>query len=191
MTDIARTIGRALRPIRPGLVALASSRMSGWLPMGIKVTSSAFTEGAALPMVLTADGRGDSLPLAWSDLPEGTASVALLIEDADIPKLTPAVHLIVHGIAPDKGGFAQGEIPRRAIGTQPGGWRCGRNMLAAPGWLPPSPPPGHGPHRYVAQVFALSETPAFPYPPGRALLLRTIRPLLLGQGRLMGIYERR
>ena len=56
--------------------------------------------------------------------------------------------------------------------------------------LAPSPPPGHGPHRYAFQVFALGVRPVFAYPPGRSKLLSVIRPHLLAQGRLIGTYER-
>ncbi len=40
-------------------------------------------------------------------------------------------------------------------------------------------------------MFALDARPSFPYPPGRSLLMRTIRPHLIAQGRMIGTYERR
>ena len=70
------------------------------------------------------------------------------------------------------------------------GVKTGRNSYLQAGWLPPDPPPGHGVHRYAFQVFALDARPGFPYPPGRALLMRTIRPHIIAQGRMIGTYER-
>ena len=128
--------------------------------------------------------------MSWENLPDGTHSVVLLVEDADIPSIRPLTHLIVHSIPAGKTSFAAGEIPFRVKGFTAEGWGCGRNALARPGWTPPNPPPGHGPHRYAFQVFALSDVPLYPYPPGRSLLLRTIRPHLLSQGRLIGTMER-
>ena len=186
--SITQSIGRALRPIRPGLRALASARTAG--PRSIEVSSAAFAEGGAMDVRFTADGPGLSPPLTWSDLPAGTESVVLLVQDADPPMLRPLTHLIVYGLRPDVTFLMEGEIPRRLFGYSGRGYRCGRNAGFVTGWLPPSPPPGHGPHRYAFQLYALDSTPRFPSPPGRAVLLRTILPNVLAQGRLIGTYER-
>ena len=185
-----RQLGRALRPIRPGKVLLASSKYSGFLGYAIRVSSPAFAEGAPMPVKYTQDGEGLFPPLRWEGLPPNTMSVVLLVEDADIPWIKPLTHLIVHSIPPEVTELAEGEIPYRLTGPSPREYACGRNAFARPGWTAPTPPPGHGPHHYAFQVFALSEKPDFPYPPGRSLLLRTIRPYLIGQGRVIGTYER-
>lgn len=143
-----------------------------------------------MPVRFTADGEGITPPLRWENVPAAAQSLVVLVEDADIPSARPLNHLIVHSIAPGKDRFEEGEIPFRLRGFAPGGWGCGRNAAARPGWLPPSPPPGHGPHRYAFQLFALGALPDYPYPPGRSLLLRTIRPHVLSQGRVIGTYER-
>ena len=191
LTSVMRSIGQALRPLRPGPAMLASSKYSGFLGFGLPVSSDAFADGQPMPVRFTQDGANVSPPLRWEGLPPRTRSVVLLVEDADIPLPRPLVHLIVHSISPGKGGFAEGEIPLRQRGAAPDGWMCGRNALARPGWTAPSPPPGHGPHRYAFQVFALGDKLSFAYPPGRSMLLRTMRPHLLAQGRLIGTYERR
>ena len=190
LTPLIRPLGQKLRPVRPGVGALASSKLAGWLPLSIQVSSPAFEDGGPIPVRFTADGEGLFPPLRWEGLPEGTASLALMCEDADIPFVRPLVHVIVHGIPPGLGGLRAGQVPFRLAGRAPAGFQCGRNSVARPGWMAPSPPPGHGPHRYAFQLFALRIKPEFPYPPGRSLLLRTIRPFLLGQGRIVGTYER-
>jgi Raf kinase inhibitor-like YbhB/YbcL family protein len=191
LTSVMRSVGEALRPVRPGVAMLSSSKFSGFLSYALTVGSPAFADGQPMPVRFTQDGESLSPPLRWEGLPAQTQSTVLLVEDADIPLLRPLVHLIVHSIPPDKTEFAEGEIPLRMTGTASGGWACGRNALGRPGWTAPSPPPGHGPHRYAFQVFALDARPHFAYPPGRAMLLRTIRPHLIAQGRLIGTYERR
>ncbi len=188
--SIMRSIGEALRPVRPGVAMLTSSKFSGFLGYALTVSSTAFDPGSPMPVRFTQDGASLCPPLRWEGLPPQTQSAVLLVEDADIPLLRPLVHLIVHSIPPDKTEFAEGEIPLRQIGTALEGWACGRNALGRPGWTAPTPPPGHGPHRYAFQVFALDARPHFAYPPGRAALLRTIRPNLIAQGRLIGTYER-
>ena len=190
LRNAARQLGQALRPIRPGIMALTTSKYTGFLGMALRVSSPAFGEGEPIPVRYTGDGQGMAPPLRWEGLPARTMSVVLLVEDADLPWLEPGVHLIVHSIPPDLTELAEGAIPARLVGRAPEGYACGRNLLARPGWIGPTPPPGHGKHHYAFQVFALDAKPAFPYPPGRSLLLRTMRPHLLAQGRLIGTYER-
>jgi phosphatidylethanolamine-binding protein (PEBP) family uncharacterized protein len=43
------------------------------------LTSSAVTEGGTLPKEFTCDGSSATLPLAWSGVPEGTKSFALIM----------------------------------------------------------------------------------------------------------------
>ena len=189
-TSIMRTIGHTLRGVRPGPILLASSRLSGNLGFALTVTSPAFADGKPMPVRFTQDGANLCPPLQWEGLPPQTQSCVLLVEDADIPSFRLLVHLIVHSIPPGVTELAEGEIPLRLEGRSPRGYACGRNALGRPGWMAPTPPPGHGPHRYAFQVFALSARPTFPYPPGRSLLMRTIRPHLLAQGRTIGTSER-
>ncbi len=191
MRDVMRSIGEALRPVRPGVGALTSSRFEGFLGEGLRVSSPAFAEGGAIPARYTQDGIDLFPEIAWEGLPPQTQAVVLLVEDADIPFIRPVTHLIVHSIPPGLGGLGEGEVPLRQPGVAPRGWACGRNLLGRPGWTAPAPPRGHGPHRYAFQVFALNARPRFRYPPGRTELLRRIRPHIIAQGRLIGTYERR
>ena len=189
-TSIMRTIGHALRNVRPGPMLLATGRLSGSLGYALRVSSPAFGDGQPMPVRFTQDGDSVFPPLRWEGLPPQTLSTVLLVEDADIPNFRPLVHLIVHSIPPDVTELDEGEVPLRLRGQSPRGYACGRNALGRPGWTAPTPPPGHGPHRYAFQVFALDARPGFPYPPGRALLMRTIRPHIIAQGRMIGTYER-
>lgn len=192
LAGLIRPVGEALRNVRPGMIALASQKLSGWLPFSVRVSSPAFGEGQPMPVRCTGDGEGLCPPIRWEtdSLPDRTRSLVLLCEDADVPSFRPLVHLIVHGIRPELGELREGEVPFRLVGRAERGFMCGRNSLARPGWTAPNPPPGHGPHRYAFQLFALDKEPEFRYPPGRSLLIQTIRPYLIGQGRLIGTYER-
>lgn len=188
--SVLRSIGELLRPVRPGVDALASFRFESFLGTALTVTSPVFKEGDAIPRTFTADGERRFPGLAWEGLPPQTQSVVLLVEDADVPFLRPVTHAIVHSIPPGLGALEPGAVPRRMTGPSPAGWACGRNFLGRTGWAAPSPPPGHGPHRYAFQVFALNARPQFPHPPGRSGLIRRIRPHLVAQGRLIGTYMR-
>lgn len=180
-------IGTALRPLRPGLAKLAGFPYRGTAPL--EVSSESFS--GIIPVRLTADGTGLSPALSWAGLPPRTRSVVVVVQDADIPAPRPLTHLILYGIAPTLWGLAEGAVPRRMRGTSPWGYRCGRNGVGLTGWLPPSPPPGHGPHRYAFQVFALDGRPKFSVPPGRGALMRALEGHVLAFGQVIGTYERR
>ena len=190
--DLIRPVGHGLRAVRPGMIALAGQKLSGWLPFSVRVSSPAFEDGQPMPLRCTADGEGLCPAIRWdvASLPGRTRSLVLLCEDADVPSFRPLVHLILYGIRPELGEIQEGEAPFRLVGQSERGFACGRNSLARPGWTAPNPPPGHGPHRYAFQLFAADKELEFPYPPGRSLLVRTMRPYLVGQGRVIGTYER-
>ena len=183
---VLRRIGTALRPIRPGLDALAGARFRHTAP--IDVTSGSFN--GILPRRFSADGDGRLPALAWSGLPPGTQSLVVVVQDADVPAPRPLTHLILYGIDPGILELMEGEVPRRQRGLSSRGYACGRNGLGQTGWLPPSPPPGHGPHRYAFQVFALDSRPQFRVPPGRGALMRALDGHVLAFGQVIGTYER-
>jgi phosphatidylethanolamine-binding protein (PEBP) family uncharacterized protein len=54
----------------------------------------------------------------------------------------------------------------------------------------PRPVRGHGPHRYVFQLFALSRPIAVGERPDRAEVLAAMRGAVIARGKLTGTYER-
>ncbi len=190
--NLIRPIGRKLRRLRAGIGCLAVNRP--WLAGvadSIRVTSPVFAPGHDMPVRHTQDGAQLSPPLAWGNLPPGTRSLVLLVEDPDIPMPVPAVHALAYQIDPALEGLPEGALPIRLRGRAPEGFLMGRNFLSRTGWTAPAPPPGHGPHHYAFQIFALSTVPRFDWPPGRGFLLRETRPYMLARGTLFGTYERR
>ena len=181
----ASRIGHALRPVRAGLGAVAAARLGEG---AITLASAAFDDGAPMHARFTADGAGLSPPLHWAGVPEGTASLALMVEDADAPLPRPIVHLVLHALSPSLNGLAEGAVPPRMAQSRM--FVAGRNSYGRRGWLPPSPIPGHGPHRYVFQLFALPEPFAPRRVPGRGAVLVAARRGLLAHGTLVGTYER-
>ena len=185
----ARKVGQMLRQVRPGLGALASSRLD--IPRnGLVITSPAFEDGGTIPDRYTQDGEALFPPLEWFGVPEGTRSLALIIEDADAPFPRPLVHAVLHSIPPTLSGIQEGGLGLRQVRVSPLGFKVGRNSVARPGWMAPSPIPGHGPHRYAFQLFAADMVPSFASPPGRGQVLRALKGSILAATRLGGIYQR-
>lgn len=191
MTAIMRPLGIALRGVRAGVAGLATqSRWVAATPECIRLHSPAFGHGVDLSARFTADGAGLSPPLIWTGVPQGARSLLLLVEDADIPFAVPLVHALAYAMPPELRSLGEGAIPASLQSEGPDGLQCGRNGFGRAGWLPPAPPPGHGPHHYAFQMLALDTSPNFPTPPSRHAALAQARGHLLGWGVLFGVYER-
>lgn len=187
---LPRWLGSMLRNVRAGHSKLVIVQPE--LQVGetvIDLGSPAFGDGGRLPVRFTADGDGVSPPLVWGEVPVGTASLALIVEDPDAPAMQPLVHALIWKLPADERALAEGAIAPDGDG-QADGRDIGRNSLIGEGWLPPDPPSGHGSHDYVFQLFAISETPALVGNPGRADLLEALKGRVLGAGMLVGTYSR-
>ena len=180
-------LGKAIAGARAGTDALAIARPElGGQFAALNLSSPAFADGARMPERFTADGAGRSPPLVWGPPPEGTAALALLVEDADAPARQPLVHAIVWGLAADAGSLAEG-----AVAADNAEAEVGRNSYLRRGWLPPDPPTGHGEHRYAFQLFALDGGAGDPGDaPGRAGLVEAMAGHVLAAGLLIGTYSR-
>jgi Raf kinase inhibitor-like YbhB/YbcL family protein len=182
-------VGHALRDQRAGLDKCTFSLID--LRTGtaaITVTSLAFADHAPMPPRFTADGEGVSPPLQWSGVPSDAASVLLIVEDADAPTPQPLVHAIVVDMPADTPVLTEGAIksPNHAGATL----ETGRNSFLQSAWLPPDPPPGHGVHRYLFQVFALGAGASFTGTPGREAVHEVLAAHAIASGCLIGTYER-
>lgn len=191
LEHIPAWLGRTLGNVRAGAskLAIVQPELGGRFD-AIDLSSPAFAQDERLPPRFTADGEGVSPPLVWGPLPDGTASLALLVEDADAPAPQPLVHAIVWGMAADAGRLAEGAIVADGAGDAETG-DVGRNSYLSEGWLPPDPPTGHGEHRYVFQLFALDAGVEDPgTSPGRSALIRAMAGHVLAAGLLIGTYSR-
>ncbi|WP_137788056.1 YbhB/YbcL family Raf kinase inhibitor-like protein [Sphingomonas sp. 3P27F8] len=155
----------------------------------IELKSTAFQDRQRLPVRFTADGEGVSPPLMWGDVPPGTRSLVLIVEDPDAPTPQPLVHAVVVNMPDDQRELREGAIAADGDGDG-GGEDVGRNSYLSKGWLPPDPPTGHGEHDYVFQLFALDVVPDFKPNSGRGDLLTAISNHVVGTGLLVGTYSR-
>jgi Raf kinase inhibitor-like YbhB/YbcL family protein len=184
-----RLLGRLFRGIRAGDRHLAwNDARLGDAPITLRLTSPAFTDGAAMPTRQAGDGVGDNLspPLAWSESPGGTAELVLIMQDPDVPLFRPVTHLIVHAIAPERRALSEGALAPGADGSI----RLGRGFLGRVGYAGARPVRGHGPHRYVFQLFALGRKLSLEGEPDLATLTAAMAGTVLARGKLIGLYER-
>lgn len=183
-------LGQAMRGFRAGADKLCIVQLGLGGDFGVvELRSPAFGNGSRLPPRFTADGEGISPPLLWGQLPQGTHSVALIVEDPDAPAREPLVHAIVWGIPPFVHALDEGAIRPDGVGLDNGS-DVGRNSYFFEGWLPPDPPTGHGDHHYAFQLFALGEIDFPGSTPGRSALVKAMSGKVLGAGLLTGLYSR-
>ena len=152
----------------------------------MQIYSSAFASGGTIPRQYTCEGKDLSPPLRWEDIPTGTQSLALIVEDPDAPD--PAapqriwVHWVLYDIPP--------HIQELSAGVQrlPPGAREGINDWLRKGYGGPCPPIGR--HRYFFQLYALDTTlPALPSP-DKDSLQAAMRGHVLAEATLMGRYAK-
>jgi Raf kinase inhibitor-like YbhB/YbcL family protein len=141
--------------------------------------SSAFENVQAIPSRHSCEGEDVSPPLRWTNVPEGTRSLALVVDDADAPGGVFA-HWIAWGLDPAAGGLGEGEAAPRE----------GRNDFGTTGYRGPCPPPGHGRHRYVFRLYALDAEPELGAGAAKAELEQAIEGQVLTTAELVGTYER-
>ena len=114
---------------------------------GIEVTSDDLTAGGNVPTEFTCDGADEIPSLSWQGVPDGTQSVAIVVDDPDAPGGT-FTHWIVWGVEPDT--MSLDGVPDAA--TQ------GSNDFGQLGYRGPCPPEGDDPHTYRFRVLALDTT---------------------------------
>jgi Raf kinase inhibitor-like YbhB/YbcL family protein len=141
--------------------------------------SSAFEHAQAIPSRHSCEGEDVSPPLRWSNVPEGTRSLALLVDDPDAPGGV-FTHWIAWGLDPAAEGLDEGESAPRE----------GQNDFGTSGYRGPCPPPGHGRHRYVFRLYALDADPEVAVGAAKAELEQAIEGHVLTMAELVGSYER-
>lgn len=157
----------------------------GFALSDMKLTSTAFEHGGAIPSKHTGEGVDTSPELSWDGAPDGTRAFAVICHDPDAPLVTPAgtygfVHWVLYNIPGSTTGLAEGS----------GEYINGKNDFGNEAYGGPMPPNGHGTHQYYYWILALNEQ--IDLEPGLTMwqLLERIEPNLIGMNRLVGTYER-
>ena len=135
------------RPVKFGLaVTLTIAGFASGASAKMRITSSAFAEGASLPSKYTCDAKTPpNPPLSFSGVPAKAQSLVLIMEDPDVPKnLMPSGvfdHWMVWDISAKSRGIKEGDSAR------------GINGMGKPGYVGPCPPDRE--HRYFFHLYAL------------------------------------
>ncbi|WP_214411035.1 YbhB/YbcL family Raf kinase inhibitor-like protein [Sphaerisporangium fuscum] len=186
-------LGKLLKNRRAGQAGLAWNAPNLAGADTLALSSPDFAHETTIPTVHAAKRAGGedlSPALTWTSVPEGAARLLLVVEDPDAPTPAPFIHCVAL-LDPSVTGVAQGALNDV---DPPDGVRLLRSGVGR-GYHGPAPIKGHGPHRYVFQLFALAK-PVTRAAGGAALESARPRDVLaaagdvLARGRLDGWYER-
>lgn len=153
------------------------------VPMAIELTSPAFQHGQPIPRRHTCDGEDISPALNWRNIPPGTKSLALIMDDPDAPRGTWS-HWVIFNIPPEVTG-----LPELRAGATAGLGLDGKNSWGRRGYGGPCPP--QGTHRYFFRLYALDTLLRLQAGAVREEVLKAMEGHVLAQGELMGTYSRR
>ena len=157
--------------------------------MSLTITSTAFANNTEIPSSYTCEGKDVSPPLAWSGVPAGAKSLALIVDDPDAPdpaapKMT-WVHWVLYAIPPAATGLPEAVKPS----ALPAGTLEGVNDWKRAGYGGPCPPIGR--HRYFHKLYALATVLPDLGRPDKAALEKAMQGHILAQAVLLGTYQKR
>jgi Raf kinase inhibitor-like YbhB/YbcL family protein len=146
----------------------------------MKISSPVFEENGSIPEKYGADFENVNPPLLIQEVPDGTVSLALIMDDPDIPEkfgIPVFDHWIVFNIPPTT------EIIGENWGVE---GVQGAGTRGESKYMGPRPPDRE--HRYFFRVYALDTMLDLPEGTNREGLTRAMAGHIVGEAELMGRY---
>ncbi|MFL5681441.1 MAG: YbhB/YbcL family Raf kinase inhibitor-like protein [Chloroflexota bacterium] len=148
--------------------------------MPFTISSTAFAEGEAIPRKFSCDGENVSPALAWEGVPDGAASLALIVDDPDAGGF---VHWVVFDMtASQTGALAE------AVSASPDAPPQGKNGRGQIGWTGPCPPSGT--HHYNFTLYALDGDLGLTGTPTADEVRQAAAGHIVGESLVVGTYSR-
>ena len=148
---------------------------------GLTITSPAFKNNAPIPMKYTCEGQSVNPALVFGGVPPAAKSLALIVEDPDVPKdLMPSGvfdHWLLWDLPAATKGLGEGE--RKAEGL---------NGTGTAGYVGPCPPDRS--HRYFFKLYALDTMLTGKKIADKADLLAAMKGHIVEQSELIGTYDK-
>ena len=143
----------------------------------LQVFSTVFSHKGHIPSEYTCDGKDINPPIEVNNIPEGTRSLALIMEDPDAPRAV-FDHWLLWNISPNE-----------AIAEQSSPGISGLNDFGKTGYGGPCPPSGV--HRYFFKVYALDTKLDLIAGADKTALLEAMEGHIIAEGEIMGLYQRK
>jgi len=143
----------------------------------MKIKSSAFESGDVIPDKYSRYHDDLTPPLEFSDLPDGTRSLVLILDDPDAPSGL-FTHWVVFNIDPVVRHFAENDAPPDVL--------FGMTSWGEAGYGGPQPPDRE--HRYFFRLYALDKWLDLPQGTPREKVEAAMQGHMLAHAELMGRY---
>lgn len=150
-------------------------------PQLMDLTTPAFADGEAIPVEYTCSGAGTAPELRWTEPPEGTEQMAVIVFDPDARGGEGFVHYVGWGIDPAARALTADGYARATLGA---------NGTGGQGWIPPCPPPADESHRYEFRIYALDRAPDVAPGADPILVQQAIADSILNQATVIGSFNR-
>lgn len=131
------------------------------------------------------NGKDISPALSWNSPPERTQSFALIVTDKDSPLWFNFVHWVLYDLPAGRRDLPE-DIAKQ--GQLPDGSRQGVNGFDKIGYAGPCPP-GHSPHRYLFDVYALNTRLNLPPGASKKQVIKAMGGHILARGQLVGKFQ--
>lgn len=154
-----------------------------------ELTSTAFAAGDPIPAPYTCTGRSISPPLSWTAPPEGTQSLALVVDDPDAPNKT-FVHWVLFNLPPDATMLPEGVNVEEQLDGAALTPAEGANDFGDLGYGPPCPPRGDDAHHYSFRLYALDTVLDLEAGITKKQLTQATDGHILAEADLMGTFRR-
>lgn len=147
----------------------------------MKLTSTAFEHEGKIPRNYTCEGTNVNPPLSIHDIPPGTKSLALIMDDPDAIRPANKVwdHWIIFNMPPTTTEINEGEQPQGIPG------KGTSDNLRYQGPCPPD-----AEHRYYFKLYALNALLELPPGATKQQVEQAMEKNILAQATLMGRYKK-
>jgi Raf kinase inhibitor-like YbhB/YbcL family protein len=179
---------RLIGPRAAFAVGLALAATGG-SAMAFTLTSPAFPPNGEIPGKYTCEGDDVSPPLAWSGVPPGTKSFALIVDDPDAPDPAAPRMTWVHWVLFNLPATVSALPEAIRLEALPSGTAEGLNDWKRTGYGGPCPPIGR--HRYFFKLHALDTELSGLRTPTKADLERAMEGHIRGKADLIGTYQKK
>ena len=172
-------IGTIILIIIIGLLLFPKKSDNGKITTNMTISSSAFSNNAAIPSKYACDGEDINPPLSISDVPENSKSLALIIDDPDSPS-GAFTHWTVWNIDTSIKEISENSVPKSGVEGMTDFGKIGYG----------GPCPGTGKHRYFFKIYALDINLKLAKGAAKKDIENAMTGHVSAQAELVGLYQR-
>jgi len=152
--NVPRRFSQLIRAALLVLLMIVAARSARGADTGaLSIGSPAFLSGATIAPQFSCVAADQSPPLAWTGVPDGTKSLALIVADPDAPSGT-FIHWVIFNLPPATRALPDGVAKTQSLAQ---GGVQGINSFRQIGYNGPCPPRGPA-HHYHFKLYALDST---------------------------------